>query len=235
MEEIRAILGQGDFHLSEALIVAIMTLSTIESALGNLTSYKLHLSALRFLQREKGHLKLASGQRVADVIAMYSDTVLALRTGKSAFKRRCYEAKYLYPLVPRGSQLPIGFTLLIEQIPLSQDIISVLVRACRLGLGTPCVSLTNSQKLFLAGRRQTSRKYYNYLDSVPILLVPDNAGVFFEKMLVLALSLFAWCGFTTVRCPQFGMYNAMTTQLSEKLVQFQPETNAEKTVRPGCG
>ena len=228
MKEVRAVLERGDLHLSEALIVAITSLSTIESALGNLTSYKLHVSALRFLQQEKGHLELPSGQRVAEMIATYSDTVLALKTGKSTFKRRCHEATYPCPPLPSGSQVPMGFIRLVEQIPLSQDTISVLVRTCELGLGTPCVTLTHSQKVYLAGRRQKSRKYLNFTDSVPILLVQDNVGVLFEKMLVLALSLFAWCGFNTVRCPQFGVYNAMTTQLSEKLVQFQPGTHTEK-------
>lgn len=228
MERVRESLARSDFRLSEALIIAIACLATTEGALGNLKSHKLHLSALKILEREKGHVTLSSGQRVRDITASYSDTMLALETGKSTFKRRRYEGVYLCRPLPAEVCLPPGFAALLHQLPLSQDTVSVLINACKIGLGVHCVILTDSQKGFLAGRRRASRKYHNFLDSVPILLVPDNSDVLFEKMLVLALSLFAWCGFNTVRYPQFGMYEVMMKQLLDRLVQYQPATEIER-------
>lgn len=228
MEAVRALLARDDIRLSEALIIAITSLATVESALGNIKSYKLHLSALRLLEQEKGHMTLSPGRTVGDVLALYSDTTLSLKTGKSTFKRRRHEAVYLCRPLPADVCLPLGFAALLRQLPMSQDIVSALVNACRFGLGVHCVNLTDLQKVSLARRRKASRKYRNYMDSVPILLVPDNPDVFFEKMLVLALSLFAWCGFTAVRIPQFGLYNAMVTQLMERLVIFHPTTQTER-------
>ena len=228
MKKVRALLECGNLPLSEALIVALLSLATMESSVGNLKSYKLHLSALKLLAQEKGHFTTSPGNKIGDMIALYSDTTLALSTGRSAFKRRPYEPAYLCWPLPAENRLPLGFAVLLQWIPISQDTISVLSNACDLGLNAPCVTLTQSQKLFFARRRQTSRKYFNYLDSVPVLLVPDNSGVFFEKILVLALSLFAWCGFSTVRCPRFGMYKAMRTQLSDRLIPFQPTIEVER-------
>ena len=228
MIKVRALLECQDTRLSEALIIAILCLATVERVSGNLESFKHHFSALRALEQEKGHLKLSSGQKIGDLIALCSDTPRALRTGQSAFKRRPFQAIYLRRALPARAPLPLGFSLLLHQHPISQDTISVLTNACNLGLGEHCVVLTHSQRLFLAGRRHVSRSYYNLLDSVPILLVPDNSDILFEKMLVLALSVFAWCGFSTMRYPQYGMHNAIITQLSYRLVQFQPGTAIER-------
>ena len=228
MKKVRTLLDANEICFGEALLMAIMALSTIESALGNLKSYRLHLSALKLLQQEKGHLKLSSGQTIAEIIAMYSDTVSALSTGTSAFGRRPYEA--IYPCQPSSLDVPLpsGFAALLQQVSISQDTVAILANACRFGLGVPCVTLTYAQKITLTRRRQTFRRYHNYLDSVPIILMPDSPDILFEKMLVLALSLFAWCGFSTIRSPQFGVYHAMNTQLSGRLVRFQPDTEIER-------
>ena len=162
------------------------------------------------------------------MVALYSDTTLALKTGASAFGRRPYEATYICPPPSVEVQLPSGFTALLQGVPVSQDTIVVLVNACNFGLGTPCATLTYGQKITLARRRQTFRRYHNYLDSVPIVLMPDSADIVFEKMLILALSLLAWYGFSTVRPPQFGIYHTRITQLSERLIQVQPDTKVER-------
>ena len=223
MENVRALLNERDHCLSEALLVAIVALSTIEAALGNMAAYRSHLSALKLLRKEKGRVKVACGRNVADMIALYSDTVQALRTGKSAFGRRQYEATFVHQPPSPKVQLVPGFAALLTQMPLSQDTVDVLVNACNLGLGVPCVTLSDSQRMALAGRRQTLRKYHSYLDSVPILLMPDDSDDEFEKMLILALSLFAWYGFTTIRSPQFGIHQATISKLSKRLLQFQPD------------
>ena len=228
MKQVRTLLECGNLPLSEALIVAILSLATMESCLGNFKSHKLHLSALKLLAQEKGHFTTSSGNKIGDMIALYCDTTLALSTGRSAFKRRPYEPAYLCWPLPAENRLPLGFAALLQWIPISQDTVSILYNGCDLGLNVPCVTLTQSQRLFFARRRLASRKYFNYLDSVPVLLVSDNSGVFFEKILVLALSLFAWCGFTTMRNPGFGMYKAMITQLSDRLIRFQPTIEVER-------
>ena len=226
MNKLRALLDQGEVSVSEALILAIISLATVDGVLGNFGSYRTHLSALQLLERQRGYLKLSPHRRVGDIVALYSDTFNALETGKSAFERRRYKATHSIRTLP--TQTPKGFVNLLQQTTISDDTVSVIITICNLGLATPCVTLSHSQKMSLANRRGTVRKYRNYLDSVPIFFIPDSPttspDIFFEKMLVLALSLFAWCGFSTIRSPQFAMYKAMIKQLTNRLVVFQPET-----------
>lgn len=230
MSRLRVLLGRSEVDVSEALIIAIVSLATLEPILGNFRSYRAHLSALQLLERQRGGLKVSPQHRVRDLVSLYSDTTNALKTGQSAFKRRRYKPAYSIPTLP--SQTPKGFVMLLRQTPVSEDTTSLITNVCNLGLAIPCVTLNPAQKLFLASRRHAVGKYHNYLDSVPILLVPDspttNPQIFFEKMLVLALSLFAWCGFTTIRSPQFAMYGAMTTQLTDRLIIFHPATVFEQ-------
>lgn len=228
LREMLSILEHDNVQLSEALLIAIVLLATIDSSFGDIESLKFHTAALKMLSRERGYLKISPDHCLRDLVSMYGDVTFALKTGKSAFDRRSYEAVYLSHPLPPDVELPEGFKALISQIPISQDAICVLVNACRLGLSAPCVTLKRSQNMYLASRRQRAKKYFNYLDSVPILFVPDSPDVLFEKSLVLALSLFAWCGFNTVRSPQFGMYNAMIVQLFNRLVQIKTATKPER-------
>ena len=213
--------------MTEPLISAIISLATVEGALGNTASYQMHLSGLQLLQQQNGDLKVSQHHTVKDVISLYSDTLNVLRTGKSPFKRRPYTNSHLIRL---PAHLPQGFVSL--QGIISDDTTSIIINAYNLGLATPCVKLSSAQRLKLASGRGSVRRYQNYLDSVPIFFVPDNLttspGIFFEKMLVLALSLFAWCGFTTTRLPHFAMYNAMITQLTDRLLLYRPETKIKR-------
>lgn len=171
---------------------------------------------------------LSSGQKVEDMVTQFRDTTLALKTGRSVCEHRRYEAMYIPGHQLTGVCLPLGIDLLLRSVPLSQDTVSILTNACELGLSEPCVTLTHSQKLFLARHRQNPRRHRNFLDSVPILLEPDNPDILFEKMFVLALSLFAWYGFNNVRCQQSGRYATLSMQLADRLVQHQPETDVER-------
>ena len=226
INELRSLLDSGEFGVSEPLISAIISMATVEGALGNTASYQMHLAGLKVLERQKGSVKVSQEHTASDIIALYSDTLNVLKTGKSLFERRPYESTHLIRTLPQ--LVPEGFTILSQERAISDNTISVIINACRLGLTTPCVTLTSVQRLHLANRRGSVRRYNNYLDSVPIFFVPDNLttspGVFFEKMLVLALSLYAWCGFTTIRLPHFAMYNAMMTQLTDRLFLYSPES-----------
>lgn len=233
MKEIRNKIGTYAVFETEALVVGISILSTIEAALGNDKSYKLHLSALNLLSEKNGHLKTSSGHRIRDIVALYSDTTLALSTGRSAFKRRSFKPTLsLWPHCkkhePILEQLPSGFIAVLCEVPMSEDVIHVLARACYLGLHVPCVVLTQSQKALFVRRRQTTKKYLNYLDSVPVLLASDESSYIFEKLLVLALSLFAWCGFSTPRLPQFSVYKVMRQQLHQRLLSFSSASFAQR-------
>ena len=213
-----------DVEVTEPLISAIISLATVEGALGNNVSYRMHLSGLQLLERKKGHIQVSQDHTVSDIVALYSDTLNVLKTGKSLFTRRTYQSTHLIHTLP--TPMPKGFTTLVQQGVISDNTTSIIINACNLGLTTSCVTLSHAQRLHLASRRGSIRRYKNYLDSVPIFFVPDTTSpaIFFEKMLVLALSLFAWCGFTTIRLPHFAMYNAIITQLTDRLFLYRPET-----------
>jgi hypothetical protein len=47
-------------------------------------------------------------------------------------------------------------------------------------------------------------------------------------MLIVALSVFAWCGFGVVRIAECGMYEAMNAELGKRLIRFQPATTSQE-------
>lgn len=229
LQEVRRLMST-DENITELLLRAIACLATLEGALGHRETYELHMIAMQRLFREKGHLKLVSGQQVKDMKGLYSDTTSALMTGRSIFERRRYDSTPFAGLLTSIS-LPQGFTDLLASMSLCQDTVDLLVNACKLGLHIPCVEITPEQRFWLVQNRQNKRKHPTYLDAVPILLEPDCPDILFEKMLVLALSLFAYCGFSNARSPQLSIYNVMMTQLVSRLTQYtEPETemNSER-------
>lgn len=229
LNEVRKLVNANG-HLTELLLTVMSVLATLEVALGHRESYQIHIAAMQRLFREKGHLKLPSGQRLKDLQGLYSDTTFAMRTGRSNFDRRPYDATPFteFPATMK-IRLPQGFTDILALVPICQDTADLFINAYKLGVHVPCVRLTPEQKFRMAQNRQKKRKHYNWLDAVPIVLEPDRPEILFEKMLVLALSLFAWCGFSNLRYPHFGMFNQMMTQLVERLNRHsEPETVAER-------
>lgn len=201
LSTVRGKLSHG-FVVDDLTLCALLFLSTLERAMGNLDAFAMHKRNIASIVSLRGGLEGMQNGSIVKGIVMQFDCFWALPTGITMYpgERREYNPTFVtHPYTPAMqtviAKLPPGFRELVHEQKLSTDTIVVLSRAADAGL-------TSSSEAYLkqvAERRRWTRKYNDFWEACPCLGESNENNPPLDKLVTLALMAYVCMAFSPAR------------------------------------
>lgn len=187
-----------DTDATDAILVALSFLCTLERRLGNMAAFDMHSQAIQRLVAARGGLDALGHAGIVKARLLQWDIFWEFSTDKMCFPehRLAYAGLYLTAAQIKGYDaymaLPAGFMQLAKEGSLPDDVLELLVKV-------NAAWTLRKKKLFAIERAITDQKYSDFHEAVPSLGAADAEAPSFAELVSVAIVLFCTNGLSSER------------------------------------